>query len=415
MKRFTTLTVAVITACGGLVLTTGPTLAGTASRSTSFAFQASGYGTRLIGGQVPAGSSTTGYQHIGCTNRAGLSRVNHLAKAAVPGLGRARGIRTHAWTTSRRGVLASHSTHRIAELTLARSPLGSVSLDAITSRATAYHDSRGFHATTATHLGGLTFTPPTGPTQSLAAPTPDHPVTVPGLVTVYAGKHTTRRSHDGAVADAFALRVDVLASGTSVRVAHSHAELHRGLTGGVFAGHSAATHVVTAAGDIVRSGPNPLTLMPCQGTYGRSRAKSLASIDLGGQLVVTGASSAERGIQHAGRAHGVSRAHVVRVDLGGGQVVVTGILGKASVARVGHHVTRSTKGTVLGSVTVAGRRETFPKTGVLQIPGVAKLERGVVHRTHGGISVIGLRITLLDGSGAVVNLAEAALRIRPLT
>jgi hypothetical protein len=290
-----------------------------------------------------------------------------------------------------------------------------VSLDAITSRATAYHDSRGFHATTATHLGGLTFTPPTGPTQSFAAPTPDHPVTVPGLVTVYAGKHTTRRSHDGAVADAFALRVDVLASGTSVRVAHSHAELHRGLTGGVFAGHSAATHVVTAAGDIVRSGPNPLTLMPCQGTYGRSRAKSLASIDLGGQLVVTGASSAERGIQHVGRAHGVSRAHVVRVDLGGGQVVVTGILGKASVARVGHHVTRSTKGTVLGSVTVAGRRETFPKTGVLQIPGVAKLERGVVHRTHGGISVIGLRITLLDGSGAVVNLAEAALRIRPLT
>jgi hypothetical protein len=28
--------------------------------------------------------------------------------------------------------------------------------------------------------------------------------------------------------------------------------------------------------------------------------------------------------------------------------------------------------------------------------------------------VIGLRITLLDGSGAVIDLAEAKLRIRPL-
>jgi hypothetical protein len=52
---------------------------------------------------------------------------------------------------------------------------------------------------------------------------------------------------------------------------------------------------------------------------------------------------------------------------------------------------------------------------VLEIPGIAKLERGVVTRTHNSISVIGLRITLLDGSGAVVNLAEAKLRIRPLT
>jgi hypothetical protein len=51
---------------------------------------------------------------------------------------------------------------------------------------------------------------------------------------------------------------------------------------------------------------------------------------------------------------------------------------------------------------------------VLEIPGVAKLERGVVTRSRHGLAVIGLRVTLLDGSGAIVNLAEASLRIRPL-
>jgi hypothetical protein len=49
----------------------------------------------------------------------------------------------------------------------------------------------------------------------------------------------------------------------------------------------------------------------------------------------------------------------------------------------------------------------------MEIPGIAKLERAVVKRGHSGLSVIGLRITLLDGSGAVINLAEANLRIRP--
>jgi hypothetical protein len=333
----------------------------------------------------------------------------------VPGLGTASGIKTHVWTTSRNGVDASHSTHTIAQITLAQSRLGSLSINAITSRATAYHDSTGFHSTTATHVGGLTFTPPVGPAQTFPAPTPDQPITIPGLVTVYAGQHITRNSDNGAFASAFSLRVDVMATGTSVRVAHSRAELHSGFTGWVFRGHSAATHVVTAAGDIATSGPNPLSLMPCQGTYGKLREKSLASLDLGGQIMVKGASSRERGAQGARGAHGMSRADVAQLSLGGGQLIVDGIVGKASVVRRGNHVAKSTKGTLLGSVTVAGQEQTVPKTGVLEIPGIAKLERGVVTRTHNSISVIGLRITLLDGSGAVVNLAEAKLRIRPLT
>src|SRR3569623_1522335 len=72
----------------GLALSAGPTFAGARGTSTTtFAFQGAGYGTRIFGGQVPAGSDTTGYQRIGCTNQAGRSRDNNVAVAALPGLG----------------------------------------------------------------------------------------------------------------------------------------------------------------------------------------------------------------------------------------------------------------------------------------------------------------------------------------
>jgi hypothetical protein len=35
----------------------------------------------------------------------------------------------------------------------------------------------------------------------------------------------------------------------------------------------------------------------------------------------------------------------------------------------------------------------------------------VVTKTKGGIDVVGVRITLLDGSGAVIDLAHAELKI----
>lgn len=415
MRCRTALGAAVVVVCVGSALTAGPTFAGTrATTSTSYAFQGSGFGTRTIGGQLSAGSDTTGYQHIGCTNQAGQSRANNVAQADLPGLGTAYDAKTRVWTTARHGVVATHSTHSIGRVVLAQGQLGSLALTQISSRSKAYHDGSGFHAVTSTDVGGLTFTPAVGQAQSYPAPTPDQPVAIPGVATVYAGQHTTQESRRGAVADAFALRVDDVASGTTTLVAHSHASLTGGFTGGVFRGHSAGTHVVTAGGDIAKSGPNPLNLMGCTGTNGKVHEKSLDETDLGGQLVVTGATTSELGTQEAHGADGYSRAAISAVDLGG-QLQIEGIVARAAVQRTPDGLERSVRGTRLGSVTVGGQQQTFPKTGVLTIPGVAKLERGVVTETHRGVSVIGLRITLLDGSGAVVNLAEASLRIRPLS
>jgi len=349
------------------------------TRSTTFAFQASGYGTRLIGGQVPAGSSTTGFRALGCTNLAGKAHTNDVASATIPGLGKASGVRTRDWTTERHGVVASHSTHSIAHVTLASSGLGSLTLDAVKAKAVAFHNASGFHSTTTTQVGGLTFAPPVGDPQSLPLPTPDQPVTIPGLATISVGAHSARHDSRSAAATATALRVDVIPTGTSLQVAKARAKLSSGLTMGIFGGRSAATHVITAAGDIAKSGPNPLTQMPCQGTHGSTHEKSLAS-----------------------------------VDLGGGALVVKAIVAKATVTRTAQGLVSTARGTRLGSITASGKTLTFPRTGVLEIPGVAKLERRLVTRRHDGISVVALRITLLDGSGAVVDLGEAQTRIRRL-
>ncbi|MGC4110186.1 MAG: choice-of-anchor P family protein [Nocardioides sp.] len=421
MKSPQVLVAATVPALLALSLTAAPGFAGTHHakarahvRETTFAFKSSGFGTRIVGGQLPAGSETTGYKAIGCTNKSGRSRTNDVAQATLPGLGQASGIKTHVWTTSRHGTVAAHSLHRIARVTLVQSALGSLALNAITSRATASHDASGFHANTTTHVGGLSFTPPIGPAQTFPLPTPDQPLTIPGLATIYAGRHVTHQNANGATADAYALRVDVIPTGTSVRLGHSRAILANGMTGGVFSGRSAATHVVTALGDIVQSGPNPLAVMPCQGTYGKVHEKSLASVDLGGQLIVKGANARERGTQHGTHAWGFSRSEIARVNLGD-QLVIDGIVGKASVTRDGKKVKVSDKGTQLGTVTVAGQVQTFPQTGTLEIPGVAKLERDVVSKSHSGIRVVSLRITLLDGSGAVINLGEASLKIGKLS
>jgi hypothetical protein len=416
MKHRTPVIAAVLTLCAGLVLAPGPGFAGQSrTHRTTYAFKSSGYGTQVLGGQLPVGSDTTGYQVIGCTNKAGLRRENHVARADVPGVGRATGIRTRVWTTDKHGVVASHSTHTIAHLSLASGGVGSLTLDAIKAKSRAFHDDSGFHATATTSLGGITFTPPGGSAQSFPAPAPGQPVDIPGLARIYLGKTVTQHDGSGALADATALQINVIPTATSVKVAHAHAQLGSGLTYGVFGGHSDATRVPTAVNGMATSGPNPLSVMPCQGTQGVVLRKSTARVDLGGQLVAHGLTSQQRANQNAHGAHGYERGSVARIDLGNGQLVVNAIVGKASVRRDGHGIVRSAKGTRVGSVLVNGQTQTFPPTGVLEIPGVAKLERRVVTRKRSGLQVIALRVTLLDGSGAVINLGEAHLRLRRMS
>jgi len=133
----------------------------------------------------------------------------------------------------------------------------------------------------------------------------------------------------------------------------------------------------------------------------------------GGQLVVDGVTSSQWGKRFPGRSVAWERGSVAGVNLGGGQLVIDAIVGKAKVIRKskGGLVT-STAGTTVGSITVNGEPQELPIDQPIEIPGLAKIEPKVVTKVAGGIKVVALRITLLDGTGAVIDLGVAKASIR---
>lgn len=376
---------------------------------TAFALRMSGYGTRVKGGDVPGKSTTTGYQVIGCTNDAGKVKTNHQAESQLPGLGTLSGVATRVWTTQKKGVTSSWSRHKVGSVTLSDSPLGTLMIDAVSTTARAFHDSKGFHTATNTDIGGLTFKPAVGNPQTLPIPAPGNPVEIPGFGTVTIGHSNVHKHAHSAIAYANGLKVELTASHSTVRIAHAEAQIHEGVVSGVFNG-SAAGLSGNIGGDLLDLGRNPLSVMPCQGTDGEMQKKTLAGSDVQDQLTAGAMHNEQRAQQTKKKAWGFERSTVTSIDLGG-QLSVEGIVAQANVKRHGKRVVRSIKGTQIGTVTANGQEQTFPDTGPMEIPGVAKLQPAVVTKFAGGIKVIGLRITLLDGSGAVIDLATAKLRV----
>ena len=213
-----------------------------------------------------------------------------------------------------------------------------------------------------------------------------------------------------AKARADVLNVKLIPTDTTVRVAHTGAKLARGVKRGLFAGFSAATQV-SALDDLVKSGPQPQMRMPCQGTMGKEKGKDIASVDLTPLAVVGAASTRQLGKQRPGKANGYELARVASVDLGGGQLVITGIQGKANVVRTRDGITADTDGTKFLTATVNGTEYSFPELDGLSIPGLVEIETGVVTKYKAGIEVVAVRLTLLDGSGAVIDLGHAKLLI----
>jgi hypothetical protein len=117
--------------------------------------------------------------------------------------------------------------------------------------------------------------------------------------------------------------------------------------------------------------------------------------------------------QQGDEARGWERGAVTTISLAEGRLVIEGIVGQANVRKDGRRPTYDARGTTVGSVTFDGDRQSFPDTDVLEIPGVARLERKVVTRTRNAISVIALRITLLDGSLATIDLGNAKVGASP--
>jgi hypothetical protein len=378
---------------------------------TQFALKGSGYGSRVVGGDVPTGSGTTAYRSVGCTNKAGLDRENHQLEETIPGLGTASEVKTRVWTRKRGGVVSSYSRNTIARITMMDSPMGSLEINGVLSLSRAFHDKTGFHTSHRTTVQSISFTPPGGAPQAMDVPTPGDPVEIPGIARLAVGETTSRVNGEGARIQTDALKVYLTATGSRIRLAHTKAQIQAGLISGIFSGNASASRAELLDGHVT-SGRTPLLVMPCQGTGGEVRQKSITRTDLAGGLLAEGLHTQERANQNKRRAHGYVEASVARLDLGG-RFTARNIVGRVNVERLaGGKLRRTIDGTTMGRVTVDGEPQSFPDSDVLEIPGVAKLERNVVRKINGGLHLVALRVTLLEGTGAVVDLGEAKLKVR---
>jgi hypothetical protein len=297
---------------------------------------------------------------------------------------------------------------------LSDSPLGTLILDAVTTTARAYHDAKGFHTQTHTDLAKLRFKPAIGPAQTFALPAPGRPINIPGLATITLAHAKTATSATGARAFANGLKIELHATGSVVRIAHAAAQIDSGVRTGLFSGSSYAVGGNAAAG-VLDLGRNPLLKMKCAGTDGKTRTRSLVGLDLGGQVVLGAAKTQDMAQQTRRRAWGFETSRVASLNLADGALRIEGVVGRVNVSRSGERLRRlksNTNGTSLGRIYVNGQGRDLPDTGVIQIPGIAKIEPHVVTRLPNGLAVTALRITVLDGTGAVINLGNAQLQIR---
>jgi hypothetical protein len=387
--------------------------AATRTTPTHFALNGSAYGTRVIGGALATNSDRTAHAVVGCTNRAGRTAENHQLEQTLPGLGTASEVKTQVWTQQRNGVVSTYSRNTIARLSITANPLGSLQVNGILALSRAFHDKHGFHASKQASVQSISFTPAGGQPQGVPVPAPGQPVEIPGVATLTVGGDTRTVNAQGAKISIDALNIALTATGTETRVGHAVAAIHPGIVSGIFRGYSSGTSGELVDGRVT-SGRSPNLVMPCQGTGGHVRTQSIAETHLEDNLVAQGISTRQFAAQDARRAYGYEQGRVAGINLGDGQLTVSGIVGRVNVERLkSGRLHRTITGTSLGTITANGQVQTFPATGVLEIPGVAKLDRNVVDKITNGLRVISLRVTMLDGSGAVFKLGEASLRVTP--
>ncbi len=378
--------------------------------ATPYALKTRGYGSKVVGGEVPAGSDTTAFERIGCTNKAGKVKRNHEAEVEVPGLGVASGVTTTLRTTRNDGVVSSSSVQRIASVELAESSVGTLTIEALRSEARTFHNGKGFQAEATTDVGRIVLTPAGGEPEVISVPSANEPVTIPGLAEIKVGRMISTESANGSFAKANALIVRVFESGTKATLGLAQSRMNDGVEKLLFRGHSSGIQATGLEG-AASKGRTPLSLMPCQGTLGKVLKKRIAGLDLTDAIEVGTLTSRQRANQTLKQAHGYERGsrreHRLRRRRAGHR----------GHRRPGQHRSARTarirfdaRGTTVGTITADGEPQTFPDTGILEIPGVARLEAKVDRADQGqSLSVVGVRVTLLDGSGAVIDLGTASI------
>jgi hypothetical protein len=319
-------------------------------------------------------------------------------------------VRATTGTTGRGDNVSTYATHEIASLGIEVPDLLGLKIKAISASAVTSHDASGYHATTDVKVAHIVLTVDGQDALNLPIPKPGSPVVVPGLLSISVGKEKRVVTPAGATAKAEGLVIQVIPTKTKIQVAHTASMLGTGVKRGLFFGKANATQV-KALGDLLRSGPQPLQVVPCQGTKGQVRSKSLASVSVPGVLEVSAAGASAMGDQSKKKAKGFTQASIAHADVLNGTLVLDAIRARANVTRTKHDVKANTDGTTIGAILVNGQPISLDALDDLEIPGVLKVDTEVTTKSKSGIEVVAVRVTLLDGTGAVIDLGHAELDI----
>lgn len=379
-----------------------------AAEPTPYALSASAFGSTVNGGDLPISSGRTALAAIGCTNAAGKTNSNSVAGVDLPGLGSIDGIETVVSTNKNGQRVASTANNKIADVVLGAQGVGTLRISALTTSARVAKTQSGF---TAEHGVSAVLKVTVGPvTTPVDLPTEGNPVTIPGLAKIALGPVVERQGANGAFAKVNGLVVTVIPTNTVVKLGQAQARIDTGVKSGVFKGN-ASGEKVTVANDLIKLGAQPNTTIPCQGTGGDTRTRSVAGVSLPPALELGALQTRVEGDNGDASASGFTEGSVASLDLGDGALEITGITGRANVSRTGRKIVANANGTTVGEILVDGEPASIPTGGELEIPGLAKLENGPVVKSGASISVSALKLTLLDGTGATILLGNAKLAI----
>jgi hypothetical protein len=349
-------------------------------------------------------SGRTAYSVLACTKLAGLDHRNHVTGARLDRLGDVSAVRSHTWTTRANGVVTTHSTNSIARVTIGRA-----TVKGVTATTRAWHDGSGFHASARTSVASITG--PGG--QSLPLPTPGNSTVIPGIARISVGSNATGRDRAYAAAQAIALRITVIPTGTKVIAGYAGSRIDGDVTGGLFHGFANGSQV-HVLGHTATSGRTSLLPISCPGTRGAVETTGTLTHtnSLGASL--SGLNSSVYGVQHRASADGFTRARVAKATLFNSRLKISGVVARANVTLQGDgtHV-RTDQGTRLGGIFLNGNRVRVGSDGAVRVAGLALIHTDVVTRSANGIDVVGVRVKLLSGAhkGSVIDLAHATLTI----
>ncbi len=386
---------------------------------TDFALLANGFSTNVQGGLVPVDSDPTGFAAVGCTRFAGRSNSNNTAEVNIPPgapLVHVGATTTRAFTEKVGSTVSSNAVNRVADVFIGNQALG-LRIEGIRSRTRAFHDGTQFGRHRIVTVANVTQYVAGVPTDVVTIPSGENLVGqrigVPGLATVAFGLKTGGVTQNSARAGVTALTIDLEATNTVVRVGRAFSGIDGQAPNGIMGGSVWASQL-TGLGGILNSGRTSALSLPCAGTGGEPLTRNVAGVNIPGIATIGAMVSEVNGSQANGQATARGTSTVANVTVAGGDLVIRGVVGKALVQRRSDGtLRRNSIGTTAGEITFLGETLEFPISGVIEIPGIARITERVVNTSSDGIKVVALRVELLQGSvvQSVLDLGNVSLRV----